>query len=222
MHSRCGVLVLGSSSDSPNGIYAEKAYQNDVELGYRVAVLNGKEAIQSPFPEGVTVGPFENSFGYLNYDGGWANATQGVRVMTDKVIALGGKVIPGKQVVRLIRQDGKTTGVECADGYMLRANRTILAAGSWTSSSFPELDFKGKCIATGYGIHLHDSHSRSIKLTFILIQAKSSNDTTDSCRSRSVSTLPRRYEHGHEFLYFSSTRCHTCYPLIYSNITFFF
>jgi sarcosine oxidase/L-pipecolate oxidase len=95
------------------------------------------------------VASFDRSSGYLNYDGGWANATQGIRRMTASVTAQGGKVIPGKSVVKLLRQADRTSGVQFADGTRFDASVVVLAAGSWTASSFPDLDFGNKCIATG-------------------------------------------------------------------------
>lgn len=111
--------------------------------------LKDGEAIRSVFPKGVNVASFEKSSGYLNLDGGWANAAQGIRFMTASVVALGGKVIPGKSVVRLLRENGRTSGVQFSDGTTYDATLVVLATGSWTASSFPDLDFGGKCIATG-------------------------------------------------------------------------
>ena len=77
----------------------------------------------------------------MNYDGGWANAAEGVRLMTAGIIAQVGRVIPGKSVVKLLRQKGTTSGVQFADGTTFDAALVILAAGSWTASSFPNLNF---------------------------------------------------------------------------------
>jgi sarcosine oxidase/L-pipecolate oxidase len=95
------------------------------------------------------VASFKDSTGYFNFDGGWANATQGMRLMTANVIAQGGKVIPGKSVIKLLRQNDRTSGVQFSDGTTFDASIVVLATGSWTSSSFPDLNFRGKCIATG-------------------------------------------------------------------------
>jgi len=95
------------------------------------------------------VSSFKESSGYLNFDGGWANAAQGIRLMTANVIAQGGDVIPGKSVVKLLRQNDRTSGVQFADGTTFDASLVVLATGSWTASSFPEIDFSGKCVATG-------------------------------------------------------------------------
>lgn len=145
--SRSGVLVLGT--DTGKDTYANKSYDNDIALGSRLDVLEDGTAIRSVFPQGVRVASFETLSGYLNHDGGWANAAQGVSIMTVNVVAQGGKVFTGKRATKLLRQGGQTSGVQCGDGTVFKADLVILAAGSWTASSFSDLDFNGKCIATG-------------------------------------------------------------------------
>ena len=125
-----------------------KTYENDVAIGSRLSVLDA-EAIRAVFPAGVKTASFERQSAYFNLDGGWAHATQGVIIMTANVISLGGQVIPGKAVTKLLHRNGVTAGVECADGSSYDASLVVLATGAWTSSSFPNLDLKGKCIATG-------------------------------------------------------------------------
>lgn len=69
--------------------------------------------------------------------------------MTMKVIELKGKVVAGRDVCKLIRGDGKTTGVQCRDGTIFDASLVVIATGSWTASSFREMDFKKSFLATG-------------------------------------------------------------------------
>lgn len=70
-------------------------------------------------------------------------------MLISKVTALGAKIVPAKRVKHLLQQDGKTTGVECADGSTYDASLVVLAVGSWTPSSFPILDLGSRCLATG-------------------------------------------------------------------------
>lgn len=51
------------------------------------------------------------------------------------------------QVNSLIIEDGDVRGARTIDGQDYRAKLTMLAAGSWSTSIFPEL--KGKVTATG-------------------------------------------------------------------------
>ena len=130
-------------------IYIDKAYANDIAHGARVEMLRNPEAVRTIFPAGVGVSLPENARGFLNRDGGWASASQGVQRMMDKVTALGGNILPGKAVVELLKADGKAIGIRCADGSVFDADLVILAAGSWTASAFSDLGLDGQCLATG-------------------------------------------------------------------------
>jgi len=101
------------------------------------------------FPPNVRTATFSEHEGYFNRDGGWANAGQGLSLLLSEVIALKGKVLPGKGVHGILRQDGKTIGVQCTDGSVFDAGLVIIAAGSWTPSAFTELDLAHMCLATG-------------------------------------------------------------------------
>ncbi|CDO77050.1 hypothetical protein BN946_scf184403.g25 [Trametes cinnabarina] len=129
--------------------YTDKAYENDVALGARVEYLSGLDAVRRVFPPTVNIAVPEHARGYINRDGGWAFASQGISRMMEKVTALGGKIIPGKPVAELMKTDGKTSGVRCEDGSVFEADLVVLSAGSWTSSAFPELSLQRNCLATG-------------------------------------------------------------------------
>ncbi|KAG6813524.1 hypothetical protein H0H92_010229 [Tricholoma furcatifolium] len=142
-----GVIVLGFSQKDA---YADASYQNDVALGATLTQLAHADVIRDAFPSGVPTGTFENSSGYLNMEGGWANAGQGIAVMLETVVSLGGKVIPGKTVNRVTRDDkGQTNGVECNDGTLYQATVVVLATGSWTSSTFPKVTAHTSGLSTG-------------------------------------------------------------------------
>ena len=87
--------------------------------------------------------------GFLNRDGGWAFAAQGITKMTERVLSMGGKVIGGKDARGLLKVDGRTSGVKCSDGTTMNADLVVIASGSWTASSFIEIDLKTSCLATG-------------------------------------------------------------------------
>jgi len=111
--------------------------------------LENGDQVRSIFPTDVRTATFSERGGYLNCDGGWANAGQGLSILLSEVIALKGKVLPGKSVYQILRQDGKTIGVQCTDGSIFDAGLVIIATGSWTPSAFPELDLAHMCLATG-------------------------------------------------------------------------
>jgi sarcosine oxidase / L-pipecolate oxidase len=147
---RCGVLVFGPVDDNPD---ASKAYANDVALGMRTVKLDAAgDAVRTVFPANVRTGTsLERSPGYINFDSGWALATRGLKKMTARVTVLGGRVIGGKAVTGLVRDgDGRrTSGVMLADGSCMRARLVVIASGSWTASTFRELDLGQTCLSTG-------------------------------------------------------------------------
>lgn len=145
---RSGVLVI-ASSDSGGERYVSESYRNDVALGAVVERLQNGDQVRSVFPPNVRTATFSEHEGYFNREGGWANAGQGLSLLLSEVMALKGKVLPGKGVHGIIRQDGKTIGVRCIDGSVFDAGLVIIAAGSWTPSAFTELDLAHMCLATG-------------------------------------------------------------------------
>ncbi len=136
-------------------LYASKAYINDVALGARTVRFNSGDhaAMRTVFPDSVETGDaFHGASGYLNLDSGWAFATRGIEMLMSRVIALGGKVVGGKAVTGLIRQDGRTSGVRLADGSSISARLVVIASGSWTASTFRcdlDLDDKQQFLSTG-------------------------------------------------------------------------
>ncbi|KAI0036149.1 FAD dependent oxidoreductase [Vararia minispora EC-137] len=145
-----GVLVIGASTNPSEAGAA--AYANDVAIGARLTRLTDAQAIHSMFPTGVSLGPFTGIQGYLNQDGGWAFAAQGVAKLLERVKALGATVVSGKAATELVRREERAIGVRCADGEIFGADLIVLASGSWTACSFPELDLGLRCLATGQGL----------------------------------------------------------------------
>ena len=156
MTDRSGVLVLGGGGggDGSEQHYASKAYANDVASGVRTVKFSSADALRTAvFPADVKTGAsFERAPGYINLDSGWAHAARGVEMLTARVIALGGRVVGGKAVTGLVREDGRTTsGVRLADGSSMGARLVVIASGSWTASTFcGDLDLlREKCLSTG-------------------------------------------------------------------------
>lgn len=143
-----GVLVLGTGESS----YCDSAYDNDVTMGARITNFSDADGLRSAFPPSIKTSFSETSSGYLNSDGGWANATKGTSLMISKVLALGGRILRGKTAKRLLQGNGRTSGVEFNDGTTIRADLVIVATGSWTASSFPQVQLGDKFIATGQSV----------------------------------------------------------------------
>ncbi len=129
--------------------YTDQAYENDVAVGATVEPLLKPEAIHSALPNTVRVSLADNARGYINRDGGWVFASQGIQRMMDKVVSLGGNIIPGKAVSELCRSNGRVSTVRCADGSAYDADLVVLATGSWSASTFPDLGLQTRCLATG-------------------------------------------------------------------------
>ncbi|KAJ3519778.1 hypothetical protein NM688_g9253 [Phlebia brevispora] len=143
-----GVFVVHESTGSET--YTDQSHTNDLAIGSRVVELKTPSDIRAIFPASAKTSSFEGVYGYLNRDGGWAHAARGVEILMHKVEKAGAKIVPGKSVVGLFRDaNGKTVGVRCKDGSRYDADIVVVAAGSWTPSSFPEVDLLGKCLATG-------------------------------------------------------------------------
>ncbi|KAJ7188640.1 FAD dependent oxidoreductase [Mycena filopes] len=148
-YHECGVLVLGNSDSTVD--YKDKSYLHDLAMNLRVEPLQTPSALRQVFPPEASVGSFTHQSGYLNRDGGWANASQGISILMGKIAALNGKIFPGKSVTELIQQGKnlKTTGVRCSDGTVFEADLVVLATGSWTGSAFPDLPVGNLFHATG-------------------------------------------------------------------------
>lgn len=134
--------------------YTRASYTNDLALGVRVLTLEDEERRKVVFPDGVELGTAFTSdcFAYLNRDGGWVYAEGGTRRALENVLALGGTVVGGKAVKDLVKKNGesgRTTGVWCTDESVYPAELVVLAAGSWTPSTFPEPMRQSQCLATG-------------------------------------------------------------------------
>jgi sarcosine oxidase/L-pipecolate oxidase len=151
------VVILGLSEPETEDkdTYANDSYKNDVNLRQRVEFLGTGEAIRACFPPQIPMPSFDKSIGYLNQDGGWVNAAQGLSLLLKRVIALNGEVLPGKNVIKLCPREKiseygcPTIEIQCSDSTVLSADLVIVATGSWTASAFPELAIGNICLATG-------------------------------------------------------------------------
>jgi sarcosine oxidase/L-pipecolate oxidase len=118
-------------------------------VGTALQKLSDSLAIRAIFPPQTWTAGFDNHSGYINFEGGWADATQGLAMMTSKVVSLNGRVLSNKNVTKIIQPNGRTTGVECSDGTFYETSLLVVATGSWTRSAFPELNISARCLATG-------------------------------------------------------------------------
>jgi len=146
------VISLGSLKGSS---YIDDAYRHDVALGSRVVHLPTRDAIAQHFPSNVEIG-CHDSAGYLNRDGGWANASLGISTLVEKVRGLGAEILPGREMVEIVfSPDGeKALGVRLKSGEVMTADVTVIATGAWTGSLVPDVDLgiAERLLATGQSV----------------------------------------------------------------------
>lgn len=100
--------------------------------------------------------PQSGRIGYHNPIGGWANAALGVKRLYEKILPLGGKLVPNAAAKSLLIEDNKVKGVKCKDGRVFIGDKVILAMGSWTGPFLRENnllpEYPQALVATGLGI----------------------------------------------------------------------
>ncbi|KAF8434971.1 FAD dependent oxidoreductase [Boletus edulis BED1] len=164
-YHECGVINVGGDQ------FDDRWKENDMKLGAPVERLPDAKAIKSKILSSLRpdtaatlthsdsdsnerrVGSFTSYRGYFNPEGGWAEAARAVEILLLRVMEMGGRVIENQEVVGLVKdRDERIIGVKCRDGKRFEGDRVILAIGSWTASTFPELKLDSKCLATGQSV----------------------------------------------------------------------
>jgi glycine/D-amino acid oxidase-like deaminating enzyme len=77
--------------------------------------------------------------GYLSSRAGWAESGRVVQTLARTAAAGGVAIRAGARVVEFTSQESRISGVALEDGTRLRADRVIVAAGSWTPALLPWL-----------------------------------------------------------------------------------
>lgn len=139
-------LASADRSDS----YTHVAYANDKALGSRITEFLDATSITEHFPKGVKLGS-RAAAGYLNMEGGWANASDGVRRAMDIVRARNGNILEGHEVSTInFGRGGNAEGVTLVSGEVIEADVTVIATGSWTSSLLSDVvGLDDRILATG-------------------------------------------------------------------------
>jgi len=133
VYHQTGVLALKQSKLQTMDF--EKLSRNLVEkFGYTVQDINPK-ALREFYPA------WNNELyvdGHFNPVGGWANSGRVIELLAKKAIKLGVKVLVA-EMDKLIIKNNVVLGVTTKDGKQLFAEKTLVAAGSWTSVLLPHL-----------------------------------------------------------------------------------
>ncbi|KAG8846051.1 hypothetical protein FRB96_002092 [Tulasnella sp. 330] len=151
IYRESGLLFLGNTK------YVSASQANDIAIGVTVIPVPNAAAMRGVIPKHIQLGSIIDSSlqGYITPDGGWADAEGGMTALLKKVIDLGGHIRTGTKVESLLIDTQSTVvGVVVNGGEEIRADKTILATGSWTASIFPESRFglSDRLVATGQSI----------------------------------------------------------------------
>jgi sarcosine oxidase/L-pipecolate oxidase len=114
----------------------------DTELAARVRELPNPEAIRDALGTGGSTG----SWGYINNNSGWGNATASMAWYLDQVQKTGRVDFVAGTVVSLECSETTVTGAKLSDGRVLSADLVVVAAGAWTGGL---VDLAGQALATG-------------------------------------------------------------------------
>ncbi|KAL2119741.1 hypothetical protein VTJ04DRAFT_6702 [Mycothermus thermophilus] len=113
----------------------------DPELAARIRELPDSDAVC----EALGTGGSSGSWGYVNYNSGWANAAASMAWLLDRVRETGRVSFVAGTVVSLEHAEATVTGVKLDDGRVLSADLVVVAAGAWTGAL---IDLAGQAVAT--------------------------------------------------------------------------
>jgi glycine/D-amino acid oxidase-like deaminating enzyme len=134
LYHETGVTFLSRTPMVP-GSFEHDSYYALVRRGHRPERLDA-DAIVRRFPayrRGALVD------GYVNPDGGWAEASAVVRALAAEATAAGVVVRGDTAAAQLLEEGGRVTGVLTARGDTLRADTVVVTAGTWTPLLVPAL-----------------------------------------------------------------------------------
>lgn len=151
------MVVRGLESDTVDGEFGRKALANVKLLESSIQELNNPADFKSALDRNgrtPTSKLPEESRGYANPVGGWAWAAKAVERLYEQLLQLGGELVPSAEMSELIYENGDVVGAKTLDGREFRADKTIVALGSWTPShpALKGLLKEGLIVATGQTI----------------------------------------------------------------------
>lgn len=148
---RSGVLVL---ADDVNFLGTTNVpLANDRAAGAAIRELRSGAEVAAAFPPSAHPGIPTGRSGYLNPEGGWADAQGAIRRLARIVVEAGASLRTGHEVIGLAHDAfGGVSGVRVkGKAEPVEADLVVVASGAWTVSSFadPELRLNGRIVATG-------------------------------------------------------------------------
>jgi sarcosine oxidase/L-pipecolate oxidase len=141
-------LVLVADEGVQGEAYVRGSFENVSEM---MREAGDKEAIvklssRRSIEEAVGTGGGSGVKGYINRRSGWADAEAGMRWLRKKVEATRRVKFLHGEVMELVKDGKKVTGVLLKDSSVLKADLVILATGAWTGKL---VDLRGRATATG-------------------------------------------------------------------------
>nr|XP_018266511.1 uncharacterized protein I303_00486 [Kwoniella dejecticola CBS 10117]OBR88669.1 hypothetical protein I303_00486 [Kwoniella dejecticola CBS 10117] len=142
IYYQSGVVVRGLHLEGYHGETGIQTYQNVKAQEPKARLLNTPEeftrVLSGGSPSVKVRIPGKEVRGYYNPSGGWANATAAVEKLYSWIRELGGEIIPKAEFQDLLYSGSNVIGVRVKDGREFKADKVVLALGSW-SGSHPSL-----------------------------------------------------------------------------------
>ncbi|KAL2209884.1 FAD dependent oxidoreductase [Sarocladium strictum] len=125
-----GFVILADKKGHP---YLDKIKQVSKEKGVSTDIFENAEGIKDVFPD--VQAKLAGVQGYVNRQGGWADAEQSMRQLAMQCTLRGVSFVTGHRgrVLSLKKQGRRVVGVNVAEGDPILADQVILATGAWTN-----------------------------------------------------------------------------------------
>ncbi|KAI8088965.1 FAD dependent oxidoreductase [Halteromyces radiatus] len=147
-----GVLMMSRHGEYSD--FEKKSLRNIRQAGYGHCIeeLDG-EAIIKRYPQFKTAVHHGFNIAYLNKAGGWCNSAEAVKHMHQKCLQQGVRFVIGGDQGTLSSlycpNNNKTEGIVTMDGKIHKADKVVLATGSWTPGV---VEMENQIIATGQAV----------------------------------------------------------------------
>lgn len=161
-----GFVILSDKGGHP---YLEKIKEVNRSNGKPSNVFDNAEAIKDIYPD--VQAKLAESQGYVNKDGGWADAESSIRQLASQCTLMGVSFITGPRgkVTSLKYESGRVVGVNVSGGAPITANQVILATGAWTNR-LVQVDHASTASGQPVGfIQLTDGEADSIRNMPVII-----------------------------------------------------
>jgi sarcosine oxidase/L-pipecolate oxidase len=121
-----------SGSDPKGRKYCDESLSNCIAMDLKPTLLNTPAEVKAIFPAGLATGAFGDRVGYANKTGGWGEAARAIEIGHKRILAKGGVIRGGAEVVEFKKTGKKVTGVVLKSGEVVPADLVLVAAGAWT------------------------------------------------------------------------------------------